>query len=473
MASFCESHLQQHRESQVLKRHRVEVLSENLKDKLCRKHHRVLEIFCRTDGTCICSMCAATDHKHHDTVTLETERAEKQSNTEMELQEQEETFRSVLESIEQLRSKVTEVIKDYEQRKVRKTEKIIEQLEKEIGELKKRDVELAKLLQIDDDICFLKKFESPPEERDAPITITKKEVLPGTLFVNLSDLKNTLEEISNLESVESSEAGAECTDKHSRHLKENISSLCVPDEDEDLLNTTLNGELLPERLKKDLCDLKKSLEEIRGWEFVETIETGVGIQGLTLQNLQTRNGLIKYSCPLTLDPNTVNPRLHLSEDNKKVTDKGTVTLRRDHPNRFRFQPQVLCREALSGTRCYWEVVWTGIWADIGVAYKGIERRGWNEECHLGQNDKSWCLCCSHSRYFVRHNKMETQICTPSSNRIGVYLDCPTGSLSFYSISDTMTLLHSFNISFTEPLYLGFGVGLDSSVTICPLNPSDQ
>uniref|UniRef100_A0A8C4TIK0 Uncharacterized protein n=2 Tax=Erpetoichthys calabaricus TaxID=27687 RepID=A0A8C4TIK0_ERPCA len=79
MASFCESHLQQHRESQVLKRHRVEVLSENLKDKLCRKHPRVLEIFCRTDRTCICSMCAATEHKHHDTVTLETERVEKQS----------------------------------------------------------------------------------------------------------------------------------------------------------------------------------------------------------------------------------------------------------------------------------------------------------------------------------------------------------------------------------------------------------
>ncbi|XP_051791126.1 E3 ubiquitin/ISG15 ligase TRIM25-like isoform X2 [Erpetoichthys calabaricus] len=188
MASFCESHLQQHRESQVLKRHQVEVLSENLKDKLCRKHHRVLEIFCRTDGTCICSMCAATEHKHHDTVTLENERAEKQSQlgnkkdevkkvieekekeleemrgtklriqrtAEMELKEQEETFRSVLQSIEQLRSKVTEVIKDYEKRKVRKTEKIIEQLEKEIEELKKRDVELAKLLKTDDNIHFLK-----------------------------------------------------------------------------------------------------------------------------------------------------------------------------------------------------------------------------------------------------------------------------------------------------------------------------
>uniref|UniRef100_A0A8C4TKM7 Uncharacterized protein n=1 Tax=Erpetoichthys calabaricus TaxID=27687 RepID=A0A8C4TKM7_ERPCA len=156
---------------------------------------------------------------------------------------------------------------------------------------------------------------------------------------------------------------------------------------------------------------------------------------------------------VTKDPRTTSKELQASLASIKV-NKGTVTLCRDHPDRFRFQPQVLCREALSGTRCYWEVEWIGIWADIGVAYKGIERRGWNEECHLGHNDKSWCLCCSPSRYFVRHNKMESQICTPSSNRIGVYLDCPAGSLSFYSISDTMTLL--FNMSFTELLYPGFG-----------------
>uniref|UniRef100_A0A8C4XE47 RING-type domain-containing protein n=1 Tax=Erpetoichthys calabaricus TaxID=27687 RepID=A0A8C4XE47_ERPCA len=110
------------------------------------------------------------------------------------------------------------------------------------------------------------------------------------------------------------------------------------------------------------------------------------------------------SCQLTLDPNTAYERLYLSEENTKVSRSLEAHFYSEHPDRFEFWDQVLCKEGLSGTRCYWEVEWSG----------------------------SWTLCCSR-----------------------VYLDFPAGTLSFYSISDSMILLHKFKTTFTEPLYPGF------------------
>uniref|UniRef100_A0A8C4TI90 B30.2/SPRY domain-containing protein n=1 Tax=Erpetoichthys calabaricus TaxID=27687 RepID=A0A8C4TI90_ERPCA len=181
-----------------------------------------------------------------------------------------------------------------------------------------------------------------------------------------------------------------------------------------------------------------------------------------------RTVTVMYFCPLTLDPNTANAWLHLSERNKKVIFWETVSPCPDHPDRFDWWFQVLCQEALSRTRCYWEVEWSGEGAAMGVTYKGIRRQGDGHECRLGFNDQSWILSCSHFSCSLWHSETKTEISVPPSQRIGLHLDYSAGSLSFYSISDTMTLIHRFNATFTEPLYAGFWVGQNSSVTICPL-----
>uniref|UniRef100_A0A8C4TJS2 Tripartite motif-containing protein 16-like n=1 Tax=Erpetoichthys calabaricus TaxID=27687 RepID=A0A8C4TJS2_ERPCA len=165
--------------------------------------------------------------------------------------------------------------------------------------------------------------------------------------------------------------------------------------------------------------------------------------------------LLSDFCSLTLDINTAHRDLRLSERNKKVTLERKKTKYPDHPDRFDCWWQVLCREALTGTRCYWEVECSGDNMEIGVAYKRLGRKGDGSECGLGINDKSWSLWCFNSKYFVCHNSQQIFINAPYSPRIGVYLDWPAGSLSFYSVSHTMTLLHRFNTSFTEPLYPGF------------------
>ncbi|XP_072566652.1 NLR family CARD domain-containing protein 3-like isoform X2 [Paramormyrops kingsleyae] len=185
---------------------------------------------------------------------------------------------------------------------------------------------------------------------------------------------------------------------------------------------------------------------------------------------RTRPGLQKYSCQLTLDPNTAYRYLSLSEGNRKVT-RGEWQPYPEHPERFDIWDQVLCRESLTG-RCYWEAEWTGGGALMGVTYKGIRRKGDSADCQLGANDKSWMLRCSPDSYSVWHNNKQTNIpIKPSgSRRVGVYLDWAAGTLSFYRVSsDGLTLLYSFTSSFTEPLYPGFWVySLNSSVSLCML-----
>ncbi|XP_072562580.1 NACHT, LRR and PYD domains-containing protein 3-like [Paramormyrops kingsleyae] len=185
---------------------------------------------------------------------------------------------------------------------------------------------------------------------------------------------------------------------------------------------------------------------------------------------RTRPGLQKYSCQLTLDPNTAHRALSLSEENRKVTQGGEDHPYPDHPERFDGWPQVLCRESLTG-RWYWEAEWSGDGAWIGVTYKGIGRKG-GSDCRLGANDKSWILHCEPHSYSVRHKNKRTDIpIEPSgSSRVGVYLDWGAGALSFYRVSsDGLTLLYRVTSSFTEPLYPGIYLYYtNSSVSLCML-----
>ncbi|XP_071323406.1 protein NLRC3-like isoform X2 [Trachinotus anak] len=188
-------------------------------------------------------------------------------------------------------------------------------------------------------------------------------------------------------------------------------------------------------------------------------------------------GLRKYACELELDTNTMNTNLKLSDNNRKVTLVRENQSYPDHPNRFDFCSQLLCRTGLTG-RCYWEVEWRGR-VSISVSYRGIRRKGNSIECWFGRNDQSWGLICSDEDggYSVRHNGRETTISSFSSSsashRVAVYVDCPAGSLSFYSVSsDSLIHLHTFNTTFTQPLYPGFGFGFvscsGSSVSLCPV-----
>ncbi|XP_043088622.1 LOW QUALITY PROTEIN: NACHT, LRR and PYD domains-containing protein 3-like, partial [Puntigrus tetrazona] len=176
-------------------------------------------------------------------------------------------------------------------------------------------------------------------------------------------------------------------------------------------------------------------------------------------------GLKKYECFFTLDPNTAHTRLILSEENRKVTCVSQSQSYPDHPDRFDGVCQVLCRESVCG-RCYWETEWSG-GVEISVSYKNISRKGPGEECEFGSNDQSWSLICSPHRYSFIHNKIETDLSVEpiisrrrtgeyeDIYRVGVYVDESAGTLSFFSVSDSMRLIHTVQTTFTQTLCPGF------------------
>ncbi|XP_027138469.1 NACHT, LRR and PYD domains-containing protein 3 isoform X4 [Larimichthys crocea] len=193
-------------------------------------------------------------------------------------------------------------------------------------------------------------------------------------------------------------------------------------------------------------------------------------------------GLRKYACELTVDTNTVNTNLKLSDNNRKVTVVTEEQPYHDHSQRFAYWPQLLCGDGLTG-RCYWEVEWKGD-VDVSVSYRGIRRRGYGADCRFGRNNQSWSVFCSDvNGYSVWHNNRRLVLLSSSSSssssssisssssvsdRVAVYVDCPAGSLSFYrAFSNTLIHLHTFNTTFTEPPYPGLWLLTPgSSVRLC-------
>ncbi|CAL8240381.1 unnamed protein product [Merluccius merluccius] len=237
-----------------------------------------------------------------------------------------------------------------------------------------------------------------------------------------------------------------------------------------------------------LRELDLSYNHPAGDSGVTLLSAGLEDPGWRLDTLSVEHGgvgrlrpaLRKYACGLTLDPNTAYRRLSLSEDHRKVMWTEEDQSHPDHPERFDSYQQVLCREGLTG-RCYWEVERRGE-VDIGVTYRGITRRGAGDDSRLGGNNKSWRLYCHDGGYAVWYNGSLTPIHLPPpvSTRVGVYVDRPAGSLSFYRVSPgvggsshTLTHLHTFWTTFTqEDLLPGFGFwsgsGPGSSVSLCGL-----
>ncbi|XP_048867260.1 tripartite motif-containing protein 16-like isoform X2 [Brienomyrus brachyistius] len=439
LASYCETHLQPHYESPAFKKHKQTDPTRHLQDKVCSHHDKPLEVYCRTDQQCICYLCMLDEHRGHDTVSAAAGRAEIQKQMvetqrefqqriqmrEKELQELREAVASITSSaksavedseriftamirfIERRRSEVTKLIRDQEKAVVSQTEGDMKRLKQDIDELKRRHSELEQLSHTEDHIHFLQRYQGLPVTPEAGFG-PRISVSPRCSFENM---------------------------------------------------------------RKVVSELKDQLENVCEKKMAETHHTVTKDTILPVLVPTTRSEFLQYSCQLTLDPNTANRNLSLSGGDRKVTWGAERQPYPDHPERFVWSPQVLCRESLTG-RCYWEAEWSGNGACIGVTYKGIGRKGWSADCQLGANDKSWMLLCSPDRYSVRHNNKQTVIpIKPSdSRRVGVYLDWGAGALSFYRVSsDGLTLLYSFTSSFTEPLYPGFRVyDANSSVSLCML-----
>ncbi|XP_036416307.1 tripartite motif-containing protein 16-like protein [Colossoma macropomum] len=354
------------------------------------------------------------------------------SSAQAAVEDSERIFTELIRSIEKKRSEVTELIRAQEEAELSGAEELLEQLEQEIADLKRRHTELEQVSHTEDHIHFLQSFQSlcvSSGSEDSPSITVHQHLSFDGVRKSLSDLKERLEEF--------------CKQEFSRISL--YSERSSADEEHE-------GESLP----------AQSLYRCR--KRMVSFSTELPAEMALHSELKSREDFLQYFCRLTLDPNTVNQYLSLSKTNRVVMHSGRFQHYSDHPERFDYWYQVLSKESVSG-RCYWEVEWSSIWElCISVSYKGISRKGQSNECWFGHNSQSWSLQCSPSFSFY-HNNIQTELSASSSSRIGVYVDHSAGTLSFYSVSDTMTLLHTVHTTFTQPLYAGFWV-CPGTVRLC-------
>uniref|UniRef100_A0A671Y2T3 Neoverrucotoxin subunit beta-like n=1 Tax=Sparus aurata TaxID=8175 RepID=A0A671Y2T3_SPAAU len=193
-----------------------------------------------------------------------------------------------------------------------------------------------------------------------------------------------------------------------------------------------------------------------------------------VETVTDRRDLLRYACDLTLDPDTANKQLILSEGNKKVTEGPGQQSYPRLPQRFDHWGQVLCREELTG-RCYWEVEWKSpkVNVTVGVCYRGMSRKGDSDQSRLAGNKLCWCLryvqIPGPEELFAEHDNQKHDLPVPPGpfTRLGVYLDWSAGTLSYYEVSsDTLSHIYTFHTKFTEPVYPAFGPWQGSSVSLC-------
>ncbi|XP_022613584.1 E3 ubiquitin/ISG15 ligase TRIM25-like [Seriola dumerili] len=449
LESYCVAHLRVHEERFHGKVHKLIPASDQLREKLCPEHNKLMRLYCRTDQQCVCYQCVKETHKGHDAVSVADERTTQQKklqetslksvqklkdvqkelryiiryikhSTDAAVEESERVFSRLIRSIEKQSCEVKELIQVQKRAAVSQAEELLEKTQREIAALRRTDAELEKLCRTEDHIHFLqnKSLHFPAKAVEMPSTDALQYLMYKTMRGSLADLKDSLDET---------------LEREFNRISEKVISL-----------------------KETSNQSKKDSEKTKAKD------------ANTPYNLEpkTRADFLQYYNDITLDPNTANPYLCFCDGRRAVTTRLEPQLFPEHPDRFTSWAQVLCRAGMAG-RCYWEVEWTGNGGvSIGVCYKNMSRSGGGSDSKLGHNSKSWSLDCSHSVCSFQHNKESVTIASPCCSRIGVYLDLRGGTLSFYNVADTMVLLHKVKTTFTQPVYPGFWVGLGSTLKLC-------
>ncbi|KAG8548544.1 hypothetical protein GDO81_025045 [Engystomops pustulosus] len=165
---------------------------------------------------------------------------------------------------------------------------------------------------------------------------------------------------------------------------------------------------------------------------------------------------------VTLDVDTAGNGLDVSHNLKRVSRSTMAQSRPDSPERFQCL-QVISRNVFASGRHFWDVETSesGFWM-VGVCYPSMDRK----ECQpcIGSNTKSWCLSGYNGQYSARHNGTITPLQPVTSARMRIFLLYDAGRLSFYELGDKFKHLHTFKVTFTEPLHAAFWVW-DGTVTI--------
>ncbi|XP_077074104.1 E3 ubiquitin-protein ligase TRIM39-like isoform X2 [Siphateles boraxobius] len=512
-SSYCETHLEPHHRVPRLKKHTLINAVENLEDYICQKHERPLELFCRDDQTCVCLSCTEGEHRTHNTVPIEEESREKKNqlvqtqidvhqmiqdrmkkiqeiqhsvelrkrNTEEEKSSSVEIFTDLIRSIERRQSDLLKMMEEQQKAAEKQAEDLIKELHQEITELKRRNTELEQLSQTEDHLHLIQmssSLYSRPHTKNWTEIRIDSEV--NSLKRALTELKKTLDETLNEKISQTVDVTLDPDTANPRLiLSDDGKQVSHGDVKQDVPENPKRFDVMIQDRTKKIPEIKHSVEQrktlasndcflpslrpvhISKWMI---ISLGVllvsALMILILPKQYTTSEWLKFAqkfaVDVTLDPDTANPYLILSDDGKQVSHGDVKQDVPENPKRFDFCVNILAKQGFSSGRFYYEVQVKGKtdWT-LGVIRESIYRKG----IRLRPKKGFWTVALrNENEYLVCESPPVSLSLRVKPEKVGVFVDYEEGLVSFYDVESRSHIYSFTGQTFTEKLYPYFSPG---------------
>uniref|UniRef100_A0A3P9M9C9 Bloodthirsty-related gene family, member 1 n=1 Tax=Oryzias latipes TaxID=8090 RepID=A0A3P9M9C9_ORYLA len=355
----------------------------------CPIHLRGLELFCRTDNICICSLCVeAAGHRGHSVVPAMREWQMKKVRLFIL---QWLVYRDVCCCCCCCRQVIEMTLRSAQLR----AQGLLTELKEDIDMLKKKSLAMNRMMDSEDYVFFLKSF----------------------------------------------------------------SALATPATPKTWTNVSMSSPLTSGVILKDINLMMNRLqEEIRK------------LPEIWVKRVQ------EYAENITLDPRTAHPRLIISADGKQVRCTDHHQAVPDYPERFDRVVCVMAHQGFNSGRHYWEVeVGEKTDWDLGVACHSVNRKG---KIPASPTNGYWFLSLrDRTEYVFRTDPATNLSVNIRPSRIGIYLDCDKGMVSFYNV-EAKALIYTHTDSFPDTIHPFFSPCTNMSgrneapLVICPNTTSD-
>ncbi|KAI3376222.1 hypothetical protein L3Q82_016724 [Scortum barcoo] len=421
LTSYCEAHLEPHQRVAALKVHRLIEPAKNLQDRMCKKHERLLEMFCRDERKYVCQFCTETEHKDHRAVTLADESGEmkvqikkaeadfqqmiqerlkkveeiknclklSKVSAQKEVKESDHLFTSLIRSFEERRAEVNTEIMEQQQAAERRSEELVDQLQEEIAELQRRNSELKELRNTEDHLHLLQVTRAPSLMSPPPTRVWTEIGVPPEVGVGTAR----------------------------RALSK-----------------------LDDALKKELEDQKK--EEMKKMQ--------------------------KYAVDVVLDPNTAHPNIVLSLDGKQAGRGELLHIVPDNPQRFDPVICVIGKKGFLSGRFYFQVaVGTKTFWDLGVVRESVNRKGMITS---KPENGFWTVRLRSGHEYRALDSPSVLLCLKEKPQtVGVFTDYEARTVSFFNVEARSHIYTFTGCLFSERIFPFFSPGVcDEGKNTAPL-----
>nr|XP_030693569.1 E3 ubiquitin-protein ligase TRIM47 isoform X3 [Globicephala melas] len=456
-ASFCPAHLGPHERSPALRGHRLVPPLRRLEESLCPRHLRPLERYCRAERVCLCETCAAQEHRGHELVSLEQERALQESAAVAERERVSRLFAEAAAVLQGFQAEVLSFIDEGEATMLGRSQGDLRRQEgqrsrlsrarRNLGQVPEADsvsfLQVRAALQAREDVeggrreaegegsgCLgFRAVPAPWRRRVAPARRScGQQGLNGLcLAQELLELRLALEEGCGPGPGPPRELSFTKSSQAVQVVRDGLASACTSQWEQ------LQG------LGSDEDGLQKPGTEADA-------ESQDPESANSLESEAPRDYFLKFAYIVDLDSDTADKFLQLF---------GTKGVKRvlcpinypESPTRFTHCEQVLGEGALDRGTYYWEVEIIEGWVSVGVMAEDFSPQEPYDRGRLGRNAHSCCLQWNGRSFSVWFHGLELLLPHPFSPTVGICLEYADRTLAFYAVRDgKMSLLRRLKTS---------------------------